>query len=114
MHANQYLTLADQLYHHLIDEADLPTSVALLPSLNRSLLEELATEAEKAAYRSESEREVDISAKHSTFYDRADWIRDIPDDAIKIEKPFKELGTFDVPVATADTFGKFSITIGAE
>jgi CHAT domain-containing protein len=49
MHANQYLTLADQLYHHLIDEADLPTSVALLPSLNQSLLEELATEAEKAA-----------------------------------------------------------------
>ena len=26
----------------------------------------------------------------------------------------KELGIFDIPVATADTFGKFSITIEAE
>jgi len=39
---------------------------------------------------------------------------DIPEDAIKLEKPIKELGTFDIPVATADTFGKFSITIEAE
>lgn len=39
---------------------------------------------------------------------------DIPEDAIKLEKPIKELGTFDIPIATADTFGKFSITIEAE
>jgi len=39
---------------------------------------------------------------------------DISLDAIKLEKPIKELGIFDVPVATADTFGKFSITIEAE
>lgn len=39
---------------------------------------------------------------------------DIPEDAIKLEKPIKEIGTFDIPVATADTFGKFSITIEAE
>ena len=39
---------------------------------------------------------------------------DLPEDAIKLEKPLKELGTFDIPVATADTFGKFSITIEAE
>ena len=39
---------------------------------------------------------------------------DLPKDAIKLEKPIKELGTFDIPVATADTFGKFSITIEAE
>lgn len=39
---------------------------------------------------------------------------DLPDDAIRLEKPIKELGTFDIPVATADTFGKFSITIEAE
>jgi large subunit ribosomal protein L9 len=39
---------------------------------------------------------------------------DIPEDAIKMEKPLKELGTFDIPIATADTFGKFSITIEAE
>src|SRR3989344_9502192 len=39
---------------------------------------------------------------------------DLPPDAIKIEKPFKELGTFDIPVAGGETFGKFSITIEAE
>ncbi|MBI2025691.1 50S ribosomal protein L9 [Candidatus Kaiserbacteria bacterium] len=39
---------------------------------------------------------------------------DIPEDAIRLEKPLKELGTFDIPIATADTFGKFSITIEAE
>lgn len=39
---------------------------------------------------------------------------DLPEDAIKLEKPIKELGTFDVPVAAADAFGKFSITIEAE
>jgi len=39
---------------------------------------------------------------------------DLPEDAIKLEKPIKELGTFDIPVAAAETFGKFSITIEAE
>ena len=39
---------------------------------------------------------------------------DLPEDIIKLEKPMKELGTFDIPVASADTFGKFSITIEAE
>lgn len=38
---------------------------------------------------------------------------DLSEDALKLEKPIKELGTFDIPVATADTFGKFSITIEA-
>jgi large subunit ribosomal protein L9 len=39
---------------------------------------------------------------------------DLPLEVIKLEKPIKELGTFDIPVASADTFGKFSITIEAE
>jgi len=39
---------------------------------------------------------------------------DIPEGAIKLEKPLKELGTFDVPVAVGDIFGKFSVTIEAE
>jgi large subunit ribosomal protein L9 len=39
---------------------------------------------------------------------------DLPEDVIKLEKPFKELGTFDVPVSSAHAFGKFSITIEAE
>lgn len=39
---------------------------------------------------------------------------DLSDDAIKLPKPIKEIGTFDIPVAAAGTFGKFSITIEAE
>lgn len=38
----------------------------------------------------------------------------LPDDVIKLEKPLKELGTFDVPVSAGETFGKFSITIEPE
>jgi large subunit ribosomal protein L9 len=38
----------------------------------------------------------------------------LPEDAIRIEKPFKELGTFEVPVAYGDTFGKFTLEIVAE
>src|SRR3989344_986209 len=29
---------------------------------------------------------------------------DLPDDALKLEKPIKELGTFDIPVAVGDVF----------
>jgi len=39
---------------------------------------------------------------------------DLPEDAIKLEKPIKELGTFDIPVSVGEMFGKFSITIEAE
>ena len=39
---------------------------------------------------------------------------ELPEGAIMLEKPFKELGTFDVPVSHGETFGKFSITIEAE
>jgi large subunit ribosomal protein L9 len=38
----------------------------------------------------------------------------LPENAIHIEKPFKEVGTFDVPVAFGDGFGKVSIVIEAE
>ena len=38
----------------------------------------------------------------------------LPEDAIRIEKPFKELGTFEVPVSFGDQFGKFAIEITAE
>jgi len=38
----------------------------------------------------------------------------LPVDAIRIEKPFKELGTHDVPVLVGEGFGKFSITIETE
>lgn len=39
---------------------------------------------------------------------------DLPTDAIKLEKPIKELGTFDIPVVSGEIFGKFSVTIEAE
>lgn len=38
----------------------------------------------------------------------------LPEDSISIEKPFKELGIFEVPVAYGENFGKISITIEAE
>jgi large subunit ribosomal protein L9 len=39
---------------------------------------------------------------------------DLTEEVIKLEKPIKEIGTFTIPVASADTFGKFSITVEAE
>ncbi|HEY0979530.1 MAG TPA: 50S ribosomal protein L9 [Candidatus Paceibacterota bacterium] len=38
----------------------------------------------------------------------------LPEDAIKLEKPLKEVGTFEVPVAAGEGFGKISIVIEAE
>lgn len=38
----------------------------------------------------------------------------LPEEVIRIEKPFKELGTFDVPVAFGEQFGKFAVEIVAE
>ncbi len=39
---------------------------------------------------------------------------DLPEDAIKLEKPIKEVGTHEVPVAFGEHFGKFSVTVEAE
>ena len=39
---------------------------------------------------------------------------DLPEDTIKLEKPIKDLGVFEIPVATSNGFGKFSSTIEAE
>jgi large subunit ribosomal protein L9 len=38
----------------------------------------------------------------------------LPEEAIKLEKPIKEIGTFEIPVAYGENFGKFSIDIVAE
>jgi large subunit ribosomal protein L9 len=38
----------------------------------------------------------------------------LPEEVIKLEKPIKELGTFDVPVAYGSNFGKVSVTVEAE
>ena len=39
---------------------------------------------------------------------------DLPENAIKLEKPIKELGVFEVPVAAGSSFGRFSLTIEAK
>lgn len=39
---------------------------------------------------------------------------DLTEEVIKLEKPIKEVGTFEIPVSSADTFGKFSIIVEAE
>ncbi len=51
--------------------------------------------------------EISLAAKEQAHID-------LPEDAIKLEKPIKELGAFDIPVSAGETFGKFSITIEAE
>jgi len=38
----------------------------------------------------------------------------LPEEVIRIEKPFKELGDFEVPVSYGENFGKFSIKVEAE
>ena len=38
----------------------------------------------------------------------------LPEEVIRLEKPIKETGTFDIPVSYGADFGKFSITIEAE
>lgn len=39
---------------------------------------------------------------------------DLPEDSIRIAKPFKEVGVYEIPVTASEAFGKFSITIEAE
>lgn len=39
---------------------------------------------------------------------------DLPEHVVRLEKPLKELGTFEIPVSAGEQFGKFSITIEAE
>lgn len=38
----------------------------------------------------------------------------LPENAIKLEKPLKEVGTFEIPVAIGENFGKFTLVIEAE
>lgn len=38
----------------------------------------------------------------------------LPEEAIKLEKPIKELGTFTIPVAAGEDFGSFELEIVAE
>ncbi|MEK7079894.1 MAG: 50S ribosomal protein L9 [Patescibacteria group bacterium] len=38
----------------------------------------------------------------------------LPEEVVKLEKPIKELGTFEVPVAFGEQFGSFTVDIVAE
>jgi large subunit ribosomal protein L9 len=39
---------------------------------------------------------------------------ELPEGVIKLEKPIKEIGTFDVPVSSGETFGVFKVTVQGE
>ncbi|HCR52097.1 TPA: 50S ribosomal protein L9 [Candidatus Kaiserbacteria bacterium] len=58
-------------------------------------------------YDAVGESEIRVAAKEQARID-------IPEGAIKLDKPIKELGTFDIPVTTGETFGRFSITVESE
>lgn len=38
---------------------------------------------------------------------------DLPEDAIKLEKPIKEVGTFEIPLSVGKLFGKFTLIVEA-
>jgi len=58
-------------------------------------------------YDAVGEPEVRIAAKEQAHID-------LPEGVIRIEKPIKEVGIFEIPVAAGETFGRFSITVEAE
>lgn len=58
-------------------------------------------------YDAVGESEIAAAAKEATKVE-------IPEEAIKLEKPIKEVGTFDIPVSAGETFGKFQVIIEAE
>ncbi|HUQ30229.1 MAG TPA: 50S ribosomal protein L9 [Candidatus Paceibacterota bacterium] len=39
---------------------------------------------------------------------------ELPQGVIRLEKPIKEVGTFEIPVSAGENFGKFSVIIEAE
>lgn len=39
---------------------------------------------------------------------------ELPEDTLRLEHPIKETGTFEIPVAHGESFGKFSIIIEAQ
>ena len=86
----------------VLDAALLAQNIAALASA-RIVIKAKANE-KGHLYDAVGEPEVRVAAKEQAHID-------LPEDAIKLEKPIKELGIFDIPVATAGTFGKFSITI---
>lgn len=39
---------------------------------------------------------------------------DLPEGVIKLEKPIKDVGTYEIPISHGEQFGKFSIIVEAE
>lgn len=58
-------------------------------------------------YDAVGEKEIMLAAKEQARIE-------LPEGVIKLEKPIKELGTFDVPVSAGEAFGVFSVTVVAE
>lgn len=58
-------------------------------------------------YDAVGEKEISAAAKEQAHID-------LPEEAVKLEKPIKELGTFTIPVSAGEVFGEFSITVEAE
>ena len=88
-----------------IDSALLTQNIVSLAEAN--IIIKMKANDKGHLYDAVGESEIAKASKEQTHID-------LPEDAIKLEKPIKELGTFDIPVATSNTFGKFSITIEAE
>jgi len=90
---------------HEIDTALLAQNIA-------SLAQAHLTITKKANEKGHLYDAVDATALSAIAKDQAHI--DLPEDSIKLERPIKEIGVFDVPVAIGEVFGKFSITIEAE
>lgn len=58
-------------------------------------------------YNAVDESEIVLAAKREAGVD-------LPEGVIKLEKPIKEVGTYEVPVSAGEQFGKFSIIVEAE
>jgi len=89
----------------VVDAALLTQNIATLAEA-RIVLKMKANE-KGHLYDAVGEKEISQAAKEQAHID-------LPEEVIKLEKPIKEIGTFEIPVASADTFGKFSIIVEAE
>jgi large subunit ribosomal protein L9 len=88
-----------------LDNALLAQNIAALADARITL--KMKANEKGHLYDAIGEREIRAAAKEQARID-------IPEGAVRLEKPLKELGVFDVPVAVGDIFGKFSITVEAE
>lgn len=88
-----------------IDKALLAQNIASLEEAH--IVIKLKANEKGHLYDAVGESDIRAAAKGQTHID-------LPEGAIRLEKPIKELGTFDIPVSAGEVFGKFSITIEAE